>query len=89
MKKSKFFALAALTTLAAVSVFGTKPAKKFAGVSEIYSNTTLFSASVASSVLTTRSGTGFGTCQFKVGTGGTAVTLITASGSTTKVHFHN
>jgi hypothetical protein len=89
MKKTKFFALASLTTLAVVSVFGTKPTKKFVSVTTIYAATyaTLFSGG-SSTVLTTASPTGYGTCQFKAGTSGSAVTLKTSNGGT-KVHFHN
>jgi hypothetical protein len=83
MKKTRFFALAGLTTLAVVSVFGTKPTKKFGAVSTISNGSvTLFSGT--STILTTTAT--FPTCQFRIGTGGTAVTLKTSSGS--DVYFH-
>ncbi|MFT3823003.1 MAG: hypothetical protein QM731_03750 [Chitinophagaceae bacterium] len=38
MKKSKFFVLAGVVTLAVVSIFGTKPAKKFAFTPTAFAN---------------------------------------------------
>jgi hypothetical protein len=82
MKKTKFFALAGLATLAVISVFGTKPTRKFTNVTNFKDVTDQLFSSGASTVLTT-SGT-VKTCQIKVGTAGSALTLFTSGGTTVR-----
>jgi hypothetical protein len=86
MKKTKFFALAGLVTLAVVSVFGTKPTRKFAAVTSIHAGgADLFHNGVSASLTTSGSGH---TAFFKtVGSGAAVVTLRTSAGGT-KIQFN-
>jgi len=90
MKKTKFFAMAGLTTLAIVSIFGTKPERKFNAVSQGYCFGEVLFTGASSLILTTHAaGTGYFTAQFStVGSTSSPITLRTASGGAI-VRFHS
>jgi hypothetical protein len=85
MKKTKLFALMGLATLAVVSVFGTKPTRKFSGATELKAagSTTLFSGSGTSSELTIGGNSG---STGQVRTKGGQVTINLTQGGTAVQH---
>jgi predicted transcriptional regulator len=78
MKKTKFFALAGLVTLAVVSVFGTKPTRKFATVTKAFAGSVELFSGATSLVLTTGSGH---TAQFRTTENKTTIVMKTSGGS--------
>jgi hypothetical protein len=88
MKKTKLFALAGLTTLAIVSIFGTKPARKFIGVSAIVApnGNQLFSDGT-SPLLTVTSGSPNSTTLQLVTAGSKVFTMLTSTSGGSKVYI--